>query len=667
MKKLFAVLMILASPLMAATTYTSRTGIPKPADGDTGWGTTIRQAFDIIDSSMCLPGASNTFTGTNSFLNVVLSTGSSIKLYSSDNSNFSFVTNPTTSDSGIELAGTTGGVGINAIPLDPDVTGVALSIFPAVNQTYGSFAVIGSSNDSSTAYSGFKGTAPIDQSTLWSLPKKDGTSAQAMLTDGAGNLYFGSVAGGGSGSLPLPAGATNYIQISNSLQSGSTAYISSFTVDASFIANGFASFGSSVTLTGTGPGTLDLTEGSGALAGPSAVGHDVLWADSSSNTIVFNPNNTSTYTVVGSSSVPTVGHLASWSGQGKLVDGGAAGSVGSGITVPGTFTWTNAFGISVSTIVVSSNTFLAGTTFYQGGRIGMGGTFGANPSQTSSLYINAGNSLASGGGNIMIGDPNLADTGSSLITGNGITCMGKGSCISLVSATGITAVGKDALAVSSGGVNNTAFGSGALIVSTTGNQNTAIGRLALDTSVSGANNTALGYQACHNTLTSSTTLSGSICLGYQSYVDASNVMAIGGISVPVTDVYMNSRAQVTDAIGSSVTFHAQASSGTNRSGGNFYIQAGEGTGTGTPGAFIVKVSTLQATGTKEQISQAIATFAYPGIGLLSQTAAQILTIAPSQVGQLIYCSNCTALRVCVSTGTVAGAWSSPVATTVACN
>jgi hypothetical protein len=36
----------------SASTYTTNIGIPKPADGDTGWGTTIRQAFDIIDSSM---------------------------------------------------------------------------------------------------------------------------------------------------------------------------------------------------------------------------------------------------------------------------------------------------------------------------------------------------------------------------------------------------------------------------------------------------------------------------------------------------------------------------------------------------------------------------------------------------------------------------------------
>ena len=42
-------------------------------------------------------------------------------------------------------------------------------------------------------------------------------------------------------------------------------------------------------------------------------------------------------------------------------------ATGSGIVSPGTFTWTNNFGIFLSTVQVSSNTILSGATFYGGG------------------------------------------------------------------------------------------------------------------------------------------------------------------------------------------------------------------------------------------------------------------------------------------------------------
>lgn len=56
-----------------------------------------------------------------------------------------------------------------------------------------------------------------------------------------------------------------------------------------------------------------------------------------------------------------------------------------------------------------------------------------------------------------------------------------------------------------------------------------------------------------------------------------------------------------------------------------------------------------------------------GIGLYSRTVAQLQALSPKYVGEQFYCSNCTALRICVSTGTAQGAFSSPVAATTACN
>lgn len=66
----------------------------------------------------------------------------------------------------------------------------------------------------------------------------------------------------------------------------------------------------------------------------------------------------------------TVGHMAVWGSSWTIVDGGVpgTGSGGSGIVSPGTFTWTNNYGLSLSTLAVSSNAYVtSGTTFYANG------------------------------------------------------------------------------------------------------------------------------------------------------------------------------------------------------------------------------------------------------------------------------------------------------------
>ena len=85
----------------------------------------------------------------------------------------------------------------------------------------------------------------------------------------------------------------------------------------------------SYTANGSGAGDFVATEASFTVT-PPASGTDIFWADSGSHTFVFNPNNTSTYVVVGSSINPTVGHLAAWSNAGTLIDGGTGSTGGSG-------------------------------------------------------------------------------------------------------------------------------------------------------------------------------------------------------------------------------------------------------------------------------------------------------------------------------------------------
>ena len=103
-------------------------------------------------------------------------------------------------------------------------------------------------------------------------------------------------------------------------------------------ANAFNSTVTSVTVTGTGgftvsgssAGQIALTEGSSTTVINTGSGVDNLWADSGSHTFQFNPNNTSTYTVAGTSVTVAPGHvLVAGTALGSYLDGG---SITAGVT-----------------------------------------------------------------------------------------------------------------------------------------------------------------------------------------------------------------------------------------------------------------------------------------------------------------------------------------------
>lgn len=314
-------------------------------------------------------------------------------------------------------------------------------------------------------------------------------------------------------------------------------------------------------------------------------------------------------------------------------------------------------------VLHSSNTIMPGATFYHNAPILMGGT-----GSVTSLFINGGNATGTGGTNLVIGVPG-GNAGRNLVSGNGNTCLGSTACNSMWSDTSMTAVGSGAGIASSGTTSNTWIGALSGNGTTTGSSNAGVGRATIYSNVTGSNLSALGWNACSQIgVTGATALSAATCIGAESYIEASNTMAIGSPNYPITDVYMNSKAPLSgNTAGSSTVFHAQSSTGTNTAGGNLTLAGGQGTGTGAGGDVRVQVSSASVTsGSQVSPLTTIATFAYPGIGLMTRTVVQIAAIAPKLAGQLVYCSDCTALRVCVSTGTVVGAWSSPVAATTAC-
>lgn len=195
-----------------------------------------------------------------------------------------------------------------------------------------------------------------------------------------GSIIISPGAGGSSG-LPLAGGGTNYVQINPASVQTGAYWVSSGTVAGTLTATALTVNGpngatitygltaGTITAAGSGAGQLYFTEGSSGTVTPVS-GTDILWADSSSHTFVFNPNNTSTYTVVGSSTSPTINNLAVWSSQGSLVDGGVPGGMLTVNSVTGNYTTTSTDTVvSVTTNLSTATITLNAASTKKGQRI----------------------------------------------------------------------------------------------------------------------------------------------------------------------------------------------------------------------------------------------------------------------------------------------------------
>lgn len=260
-------------------THTTNIGLAKPAINSCSWGTQTNANWDIIDSSLSATGSilnsTNTFTGTNTFSDVVVKAANYYKLTTSVGTPF--------------IAMQTGaGLGFQSIAINP-VDGIGFGInnsYVSGYQTgqgpyigigspfggvYGSWGIFGSSNNATGTYSGFIGTSSVDQSVLWTLPKKDGGSNQPIVTNGSANLSFlalsanqcvqtnssGGLATTGSSCGSGGGGGTSVLQVTNSgvqvtsptasinfngqgfltASAGTTAYISLNPATTDFIQN----------------------------------------------------------------------------------------------------------------------------------------------------------------------------------------------------------------------------------------------------------------------------------------------------------------------------------------------------------------------------------------------------------------------------------------------
>lgn len=226
-------------------------------------------------------------------------------------------------------------------------------------------------------------TAPasiVGASTVYVLPAQDGSSGQFLKTDGSHNLSFATASGSGSGGYAVQPATVAF-----NLAQGVTGTTFTFTGPSQSTVTYGLTVGS-FTVSGTGPGASQFTEGTDASAFASAVGKDNFWASSSSHAFVTNYNGSaSTGTVVVSTSVPTTGHLAIWSGQGTLTDGGTGGGGGtpSAPTNSIQFNSASSFGGSANFSEWTSsitNTFVGGEAVTYGVQMGTATVFSTTAS-----------------------------------------------------------------------------------------------------------------------------------------------------------------------------------------------------------------------------------------------------------------------------------------------
>jgi hypothetical protein len=318
--------------------------------------------------------------------------------------------------------------------------------------------------------------APTTIATSYTLtmPVDDGTSGQALITDGSGNLSWSTAA---SGDVYGPASATD-----NAIArfDGTTGKI---------IQNSVVTI-ADTTGNMAGVGTIS----SGAITSSSLTSGRVTYAGTAGllqDDADFTFNGTTV----------TMANDASISG---LTVGKGGGAVSTNTVVGTSSLAANTSG--------SSNVSIG----YESSRLNSTGSFNVSLGRDS-FYSNT-----SGSSNTAIGYSALISN----TTASNNTAVGYQAGYSNTIGTGLVAIGYQALDSNTTGSFNTAVGLSSLNTNTIGALNSAFGQLALGLNTTGSNNTGLGVQALY----SNTTASNNTAVGYQAAYSTtvdSGILAVG--------------------------------------------------------------------------------------------------------------------------------------------
>lgn len=153
-----------------------------------------------------------------------------------------------------------------------------------------------------------------------------------------------------------------------------------------------------------------------------------------------------------------------------------------------------------------------------------------------------------------------------------------------------------------------------------------------------------------NTTSTSTTIYGILEVGDSATgFSGGSRLSFNTGSSPALNLYANNNTAVSNDINfinsSGVTYAALSA---NPVGGGVTVSKASGLTV----SFGVSAATITASGYIQKASK---------------TKAQLALITPTVVGQEYYCSDCSSLLTCISSGTAQGAFASPVSKTTACN
>jgi len=263
-------------------------------------------------------------------------------------------------------------------------------------------------------------------------------------------------------------------------------------------------------------------------------------------------------------------------------------------------------GITTDSVLIGANaaSVLAGGV--QNTYIGSGSAK-ANVSGSSNTFLGYNTGLVSNGTNeaVLIG----SQAGESLTTADRMVFMGFQAGEDATAADDSVAIGYRAGRADQGGAN-VFLGSGTGIANTTGTGNNYIGKDAGNANVTGTNSIVIGASSAPSitTLTTSillgcdsdglATTTSSIGIGYGVQLTGNNQLVFGSDNAAITNVYIGKG--VVSATPTAVSITNTTGVGTNIAGGNFIHQAGAGTGTGTPGIWVVQTARVTSSGTTPQ-------------------------------------------------------------------
>ncbi len=155
------------------------------------------------------------------------------------------------------------------------------------------------------------GTGALSNAGLFQ--KATGSTAPALRASSVGSTITAAAFDSQGVAIDVTSGAT-LLEGTTSFVTGSNGLIVSYGVSAG-----------SITVQGSGgvAGGASITEGTSS-SGVS--GQDIIQANSSTHAMEISNNGGSFGRIVTSTITPTIGHIASWSGTGQIVDGGVVSS-----------------------------------------------------------------------------------------------------------------------------------------------------------------------------------------------------------------------------------------------------------------------------------------------------------------------------------------------------